>query len=401
MITEEALEKFSRSRYEPEWLFQLRKNNLRFFFQQRKNAISDSPIERSYTQVDDAFIEETLENGTGGTFSEEGGYYIVDYSRGGELKVKVEGLKYTRILSMEEAIREYHDDIIKSMENPADQWSALSNALWSTGIFVKIPSDRRCERVLKFKVIYPEVPLIKKDIFIVGHNSHLQFIEYSEGNEKFRGLEETYIDIGNNSTLKHLTMIDGKNSQIISIKNSSLGAYSQDEWYYALKNMKKGIMVNNSFLSGEGADILHRGALIGRGSEHYDIGTNIYHYARGTKSDANVRAALKDSSRTVLRGKIHVSKESRNANAYFSGNSLLLSKNAKSNALPFLEIEGDGAQARHSATITNLDYEQLFYAQTRGLDESESRNLIVEGFLDPVVRQIVIYEGKRYLVFGD
>ncbi|MEM4170306.1 MAG: SufD family Fe-S cluster assembly protein, partial [Thermoplasmata archaeon] len=59
------------------------------------------------------------------------------------------------------------------------------------------------------------------------------------------------------------------------------------------------------------------------------------------------------------------------------------------------------SQARHSASITNLDYDQLFYVQTRGIDENESKNLIVEGFLDPVVRQILIYEGIRYLVYGE
>ncbi|MEM1857344.1 MAG: SufD family Fe-S cluster assembly protein, partial [Thermoplasmata archaeon] len=176
---------------------------------------------------------------------------------------------------------------------------------------------------------------------------------------------------------------------------------SQDEWYYALKNLKNGIMVTNATLNGDNSKLLHRGALIGKDNEHYDIATNIYHLANNTKSEADIRAALNDSSRAVMRGKINVSKNSIDSNAYFSGNSLLLNKNAKSNALPFLEIEGNGSQARHSASITNLDYDQLFYVQTRGIDENESKNLIVEGFLDPVVRQILIYEGIRYLVYGE
>jgi Fe-S cluster assembly scaffold protein SufB len=401
MISEDDIERFSRSRYEPEWLLNLRKLNLRKFQMFREKKISDSPIERSYTKVDETFIEEAMENGTGGSFREEGEYFVIDYTSGGEMDVKSSSLKYTVLRSMQNALVDFKEDIIKSMENPRDEWSALSNALWSTGVFLKVPSDRRCERVIKFRVIYPSKPLIKKDVFIIGSNSHMQFVEYSQVKDGFRGLEETYLDIGKNSTLKHLTMIDGNNSQIISIKNSSLGNDSNDEWYYALKNLKNGIVVTNSVLRGENSSIIHRGALIGKAYEHYDVGTNIYHTGKGTRSDSNVRAALKDFSRSVIRGRIHISSESRESNAYFSGNSLLLSENAKSNALPFLEIEGDGAQARHSATITNLDYDQLFYAQTRGLDERESRNIIVEGFLDPVVRQILIYEGTRYLIFND
>jgi len=401
MISEEDIEKFSRSRYEPEYLTNLRKMNFRKFLQFREKRISDSPIERRYTHIDESFIEEAMQNNIEGSFIEEGGYFIIDYSREGEMRIRSDSLKYTHLMGLNDAINAFTEDVIRSMEDPQDEWSALSNALWSTGIFVKIPSDRRCERVMKFRVIYPNRPIIKKDVFVIGSNSHMQFVEYSDFKNAFNGMEETYIRIGANSTLKHLTMINGNRSQIISIKNSILDHNSFDEWYYALKNVKNGIMVTNSKIEGENSRVLYRGALIGKGNEHYDIGTNIYHLGRATKSDANVRAALKDFSRTVLRGSIYVSRNSRDSNAYFSGNSLLLSKDAKSNALPFLEIEGDGAQARHSATITNLDYDQLFYAETRGLDENEAKDLIVEGFLDQVVREILIYEGIRYLVFSD
>ncbi len=401
MNMEGIIEKFSRSRYEPEWLTSLRIKNYREFLIFREKRISDSPLERRYTQVDETFIEESLESKYGATFREEGDYFVIDFSSGGELRIMTESLKHTRMISMDDALKEFPQEIIFSMENPRDEWSALSNALWSTGIFVKVPMDRRCERVMKFKLIYPRSPLIKKDVFIIGQNSHMQFVESTKTNEGFKGMEETFIRIGSNSTLKHLTMVEGNNSQIISIKNSIIEKDSFDEWYYALKDLKKAIMVTNAQLVSENSKLLHRGALIGKNNEHYDVGTNIYHHGRGTRSDAEVRAALKDSSRAIMRGKIYVSRESIDSSANFSGNSLLLSKNAKSNALPFLEIEGDGAQAKHSASITNIDYDQMFYAQTRGIDEKESKNLIVEGFLDPVARQILIYEGIRYLIYSE
>ena len=401
MNIEQLIERFSKSKNEPNWLTELRLKNYKEFISFKEKRISDSPIERRYTQVDESFIEESFESPTGAIFKEENDYFVIDFTKEEELEIKTTSLKHTKMITIYDALKEFPEEIKNSLDKPKDEWSAISNAIWSTGIFVKVPVFRSCERVMKFKVIYPKSPIVKRDIFIIGSNSHMQFVESTNSQEGFRGLEETYINIGKNSSLKHLTMINGKNSQIISIKNSVIEENSQDEWYYALKNLKNGIMVTNATLNGDNSKLLHRGALIGKDNEHYDIATNIYHLANNTKSEADIRAALNDSSRAVMRGKINVSKNSIDSNAYFSGNSLLLNKNAKSNALPFLEIEGNGSQARHSASITNLDYDQLFYVQTRGIDENESKNLIVEGFLDPVVRQILIYEGIRYLVYGE
>ncbi len=307
----------------------------------------------------------------------------------------------TRLMEIKEALMEYPDIIKNSMENARDEWTALTNALWDTGIFVNVPDDRRCERLMKFKTIFPEGVMVKKDLFNIGRNSYLQFVEYSNSPERFTGIEETTINVGSYSQLKHLTMIDGGQSKMVSIKNSHLMTNANDEWYYALKNINKHIMVTNAELRGDYSNTDYKGAILANGNEHYDVNSNIIHEGHHSNSNTNVRATLEGNSVSVMRGSIKVSNKANESNAYFSGNALLLSQNARCNALPFLEIEGDRAQAKHSASITNVDYDQLFYMQSRGLDEKKAKNLLVEGFLDPVVRQIVIYEGKRYLIYND
>jgi len=402
MSIEDKIIKFSRLRNEPEWLTNLRLLNFRRYFDIKKKSISDSPLEKRYTTFDiEEFLDNIPEETQKGKFMEEKDYFVIDYTKNGKLEINPKSLKSTTLTSIRSAILMYPNLLKSSMENANDEWTALGNALWDTGIFVNVPEERRCERIMKFKTIFPEHVIVKKDLFNIGANSFLQFVEYSNATDKFTGIEETSIFIGKNSSLKHLTMIDGGGSKMVSIKNSHMMSQARDEWYYAVKNVEKHIIITNAELSGEYSSIEHKGAILANGMEHYDVSTNIFHNAHHTKSDANVRATLEGNSRAIMRGSIKVSKNANDSNAYFAGNALLLSENAKSNALPFLEIEGDRAVAKHAATATNVDYDQLFYIQSRGINERSAKNLLVEGFLDPVVRQILIYEGTRYLIYYD
>ncbi len=401
MNMENLIEKFSRERYEPEWLREMRLKNYSIYLKLKSERIADSPFEKNYTNFDENTIIENAFQRIGGSFVEEKDKFILDLRGGNELSINPKNLVYTSIISIDDAIIKYPDYVKKALEDPKDELSALSNAMFELGIFVHVPMDKSCEKTMRFLTLYPNRTVIRKDIFVVGDNSSMQFVEYTEPEINFIGMENTSIMLGKNSKLKHLTLIDGNGSQFVNIKNTKMENGSSDEWYYASKRLNKGLIIANSTIKGNDAYLTYKGAIIGEKSEHYDIKTNIYHYGSGSKSDANVRVALKDKSRAVMRGSIKINSESKNSSAYFAGNSLLLSSEAKSDALPFLEIEGDGSQAKHAATTSSVEYDELFYIMSRGINERDARNIIVEGFLDPVVREILIYEGRRFLTYEE
>ncbi|MEM3325692.1 MAG: hypothetical protein QXU37_05965, partial [Thermoplasmata archaeon] len=101
------------------------------------------------------------------------------------MEIKTTSLKHTKMITIYDALKEFPEEIKNSLDKPKDEWSAISNAIWSTGIFVKVPVFRSCERVMKFKVIYPKSPIVKRDIFIIGSNSHMQFVESTNSQEGF------------------------------------------------------------------------------------------------------------------------------------------------------------------------------------------------------------------------
>ncbi len=401
MNVENLIERFSRERYEPEWLRELRIKNYRTYLKLKEERIADSPFEKNYTNFDENTIIENGFQRIGGSFVEEKDRFILDLRKDGEIKIKSENLKYTSIMSIEDAIIKHPEYVKRALEDPKDELSALSNAIFQVGLFVFLPMDRRCEKTMRFLTLYPDKTVVRKDVFVVGDNSSIQFVEYTESQKNFNGMENTSLILGKNSRLKHLTMIDGNGSRFVNIKNTLMENGSMDEWYYASKRLNLGMIIANSLMIGNESSLVYRGAIVGERDEHYDVKTNIYHYGSRSKSDANVRVALKDNSRAVMRGSIRVFSESRDSSAYFAGNSLLLSPNAKSDALPFLEIEGGGSQAKHAATTSSVDYDELFYIMSRGINERDARNIIVEGFLDPVVREILIYEGRRFLIYEE
>ncbi|MEM3325693.1 MAG: hypothetical protein QXU37_05970 [Thermoplasmata archaeon] len=80
MNIEQLIERFSKSKNEPNWLTELRLKNYKEFISFKEKRISDSPIERRYTQVDESFIEESFESPTGAIFKEENVYFVIDFT---------------------------------------------------------------------------------------------------------------------------------------------------------------------------------------------------------------------------------------------------------------------------------------------------------------------------------
>jgi Fe-S cluster assembly protein SufD len=83
-------------------------------------------------------------------------------------------------------------------------------------------------------------------------------------------------------------------------------------------------------------------------------------------------------------------KAAQQTDAYQSTHSLLLGANARSDALPILEIEADDVRCKHGSTTGRVDDEQLFYLMSRGLSRQEAQRMIVQGFLETVITEFPV-----------
>jgi Fe-S cluster assembly protein SufD len=141
-------------------------------------------------------------------------------------------------------------------------------------------------------------------------------------------------------------------------------------------------------LDGPEASTRIYGFVFGHGTQHVDQHTLQDHRAPHTTSDLQFKAALQDESRMVYTGLIRIAKEASQTNAYQSNHNLLLSRSAKAETIPMLEILADDVQCKHGASIGPIDDEQAFYLMSRGVPKEAAQRLIVMGFIEPVIQQV-------------
>ena len=146
-----------------------------------------------------------------------------------------------------------------------------------------------------------------------------------------------------------------------------------------------------ALLEGEGANSTIRGVALGDSDQHFDFVTLQDHTGEHTTSDVQIKAALAGASKSIYYGITRVGETAAGAEANQENRNLLLSRRAKADSDPVLEIlTSEVIRCMHGATVGPVDEETLFYLQSRGLDRRQSLQLLVAGFFQSVAGHIPI-----------
>jgi Fe-S cluster assembly protein SufD len=147
-------------------------------------------------------------------------------------------------------------------------------------------------------------------------------------------------------------------------------------------------------LEGEGGTARMSGFYFTDGVQHLDHDTQQNHMAPHTTSDLLFKGALEEKSRSVWQGMIYVAPGAQRTDGYQANRNLVLSKKARADSIPGLEIQADDVRCTHGATVGKIDADEYFYLLSRGIAPVDARRLIVEGFFDPIMQRIP-FEGVR------
>jgi Fe-S cluster assembly protein SufD len=134
------------------------------------------------------------------------------------------------------------------------------------------------------------------------------------------------------------------------------------------------------------------GIFFADGTQHFDHRSEQEHVAPNCRSDLLYKGALRDSSRGVYSGWVHVRKEAQKTNAMQTSRNILLSEHAFARSIPNLEIEANDVRCGHAASVGPVEEEQLFYLMSRGIPRHEAERLIVFGFFNEVLERIPVAE---------
>jgi len=150
-------------------------------------------------------------------------------------------------------------------------------------------------------------------------------------------------------------------------------------------------------LNGEGGECLLNGLYLVAGTQHVDHHTRIDHTRPNCRSRESYKGVIGGRARAVFNGKVVVHKGADGTDSAQSNANLLLSDKAEIDTKPDLEIHADDVKCAHGATVGQLDMNQLFYLRSRGLSETEARNVLMFAFADEVLAAIKVPEVRAYL----
>ena len=128
-------------------------------------------------------------------------------------------------------------------------------------------------------------------------------------------------------------------------------------------------------------------AFAGKG-QHQDAGAKIHHLAPDTFSNIISKSISKDGGRTTYRGLVNVVPSATNVKSNVECDALILDELSASDTVPYMTIGNDDVSISHEASVSRLDSEKLFYLQTRGYPAEAAKKMLVQGFIEPFVRQL-------------
>jgi Fe-S cluster assembly protein SufB len=142
------------------------------------------------------------------------------------------------------------------------------------------------------------------------------------------------------------------------------------------------------YLMGEGAHGEVLSVAFAGDGQHQDAGAKVIHVAPNTTSTIVSKSVSKGTGRTSYRGHLKVYPKAHNVRSSVRCDALLLDEQARSDTYPYMDVEAEDVQIGHEATVSKVGDEQLFYLQSRGISEQEATAMIVNGFIEPFVKEL-------------
>ncbi|MBU0743732.1 Fe-S cluster assembly protein SufB [bacterium] len=290
-----------------------------------------------------------------------------------------------------EIVKRYFGTIIPTRDN---KFAALNTAAWSGGSFIYVPKNIRVDIPLQayFRINAENMGQFERTLIIADEGSSVHYIEGCTA--------PTYSSDSLHSAVVELVAMKGAHIRYTTIQNWSTNvlnlvtkrahAYEDAvvEWVDGNLGSKLTMKYPSIVLKGERAhgEVLSI-AFAGHG-QHQDAGAKMVHAAPNTTSRIVSKSISKDDGRSSYRGLVKMARGSHGCRTSVECDALLIGEHARSDTYPTMDIAEADVHVEHEARVSKVGEEQLFYLQCRGLDADKARLMIVNGFIEPFVKEL-------------
>jgi Fe-S cluster assembly protein SufB len=290
-----------------------------------------------------------------------------------------------------EIFRKYFGTVIPPNDN---KFAALNSAVWSGGSFVYVPKGVRVEIPLQayFRINTESMGQFERTLIIAEEGSFVHYIEgctaptYSKDS-----LHSAVVEIiaMPNAHVRYTTIQNWSNNVYnLVTKRAIAKEHSVVEWIDGNLGSKVTMKYPSIYLMGEGAHGEVLSVAFAGDGQHQDAGAKVIHVAPNTTSTIVSKSVSKGTGRTSYRGHLKVYPKAHNVRSSVRCDALLLDEQARSDTYPYMDVEAEDVQIGHEATVSKVGDEQLFYLQSRGITEAEATAMIVNGFIEPFVKEL-------------
>ena len=385
-LTEEQVRTISEDLGEPEWLLQTRLDAL--------EALGDLPMPsviktpgREWTNLDALEYER----------------FVDPLDRAQEKdRIEAEGVD---VLEWSEALEE-HGDLIEEqfgsvVDTERDYLTALSTALFSAGTVIYVPEGVDAEDV-KIRTRMNSQSLFNYTLVVAEESSSVTILERQstgeevDGNRFYSGIVEVVAQ--ENASVQYGALQNlSEETYNFQVKRGHADTYATVDWIDGNIGSRLTKSSVETRLLGDSSESQIVGAFFGHEDQHFDIASRVWHEAEHTTADLVTRGVLDDEARSVYEGVQDVGSGAWDTSSYQRENTLMLSDDSEADASPKLIINNHDTEASHSATVGQVDDEDLFYMTSRGVGEESATNMLVEGFFVPVLEEVAVDELREDL----
>ena len=419
-LSEEVVRRISASKQEPTWMLAHRlkgletfttiptptwgpditvldTNQIIYFIQNKgeKNSKTwdDVPddIKRTFERLGIPQAERAALAGAGAQYESEMAYHNLKH------EWEEQGVIF---LDMDEAVKQHEalvkEYFMKCVPTHDHKFAALHAAVWSGGTFLYVPKHVKITQPLQayFRMNARRAGQFEHTLIIVEEGADVHYIEgcsapqYNESS-LHAGCVEIFVK--NNARCRYSSVENwSRNTFNLNTKRALVDENATMEWVGG--NLGSGVtmLYPCSILRGAGARAEHTSIAFAGKGQNQDTGAKVYHLAPRTTSHITSKSIAIDGGVTTYRGLVKIARGAKGAKSAVECDALMVDDTSVSNTYPFIDVKEANSDIGHEATVGRISDEDVFYLTSRGIKDDDAKKMIVNGFMEPVTKNLPI-----------
>jgi Fe-S cluster assembly protein SufB len=416
-LNADVVRNISKMKGEPEWMLEFRLKALDYFYKRPMPEWGGDlsgidfaniyyyirPSEKQGKTWDEVpeYIKDTFEKlgipeaerkylaGVGAQYESEVVYHSLreDLEKMGVVFLDMD----SAVLEYPEIVKKYFGTIIPANDN---KFAALNSAVWSGGSFVYVPRGVRVDVPLQayFRINAENMGQFERTLIVCEPDSYVHYVEGCTA--------PTYSTDSLHSAVVEIIVMEGARCRYTTIQNWSKNVYNlvtkraaayrnaTMEWVDGNLGSKLTMKYPAVMMMEPGARGEVLSVAFATDGMHQDAGAKMTHVAPNTSSQIISKSISKGTGRSSYRGLVKIHKGAKHSRSNVVCDALLLDEQSRTDTYPYMEIEEDDVSIGHEATVSKVADEQLFYLQSRGISEEDAMSMIVNGFIEPITKEL-------------